>query len=313
MTSVNAIIDVAVANYNNGRYLKELIESLINQSCSNWKLIIVDDASTDNSKDVVAPFLVDERISWIESSTNNGATATFKTAIEAGNSPYIALLGADDTLPSNCIECLLFHFREKPSISMFYTEANQCDSSMNYVQPWPWTKPLDPKRDVFDQINSIFNLIAFRRVAYSKTPGLNESLRRAMDHDLIYKLEEVGEIGFIREPLYNYRVHEGGISQGGKNGQIAYQYALLAKFDALKRRQIPTHQVVGYKDQYSIFHLRSLQHGYSYSSNSWLKHWVVCIKSNPKNFLAASKAYLRIILNKPSKLNEIHISNLEKS
>ena len=313
MTSTDAIIDVAVANYNNGRYLKELIESLLNQSCSRWKLIIVDDASTDQSHEVVKPFLTDDRISWIESSENRGATATFKTAIEAGNSPYIALLGADDTLPANCIERLLFHLQENPSISMFYTEANQCDSSMNFVQPWPWTKPLDPKREVFDQVNSIFNLIAFRRVAYNRTPGLNAHLRRAMDHDLIYKLEEVGEIVFIREPLYNYRVHDGGISQGGKNGQIAYQYALLAKFHAINRRQIPIHQVAGYKDLKSIFHLRSLQHGYNYSNINWLKHWVICIINNPKNFSSASKAYLRLIFNKPSKFNEIHISNLEKS
>jgi glycosyltransferase involved in cell wall biosynthesis len=311
--SKNASVDVAVANYNNGRYLEELIESLLNQSNPNWNLIIVDDASTDNSVEIVTKFLNDKRISFISSSTNLGATATFKKAIEYGTNPYVALLGADDTLPSNAIDRLLFHFENHPSISTFYSKANQCDSAMNYVQPWPLTKPLNPELEIFDQINSIFNLIAFRRVAYNATPGLNPSLRRAMDHDLIYKLEEVGNIGFIQEPLYNYRVHTGGISQGSKNGQIAFQYAILAKLDALQRRRIPFNRVSGFKDLKSLFHLRSLEHCYSYSGSSWLHHLFLCIINNPTNFSAAIKAYLRLVFKKPSIVNEIHISNLEKS
>lgn len=305
-------VDIAVANYNNGRYLIELIHSILAQDNENWKLFIVDDASTDNSMALIKPFVEDDRIKVIAQTFNRGATATFKTAIDAGEGEIVALLGADDTLPPNCIGRLIHHFDQRSKTGTIYTAANQCDSRMNYVQPWPLTEALNPDQDIFEQISRVFNLIAFRRKVYDDTPGLNPALRRAMDHDLIYKLDEAGTIEFVDEPLYNYRVHEGGISQGGANGQIAMQYAILAKLDAFKRRGLTNAKRQESRRLKAVFHLRTLQHFCKYIPGSWFTHFLKSIWYQPSNFFLACKALIRIFLKKPSPYNGIHISNLEK-
>lgn len=306
-------IDIAVANYNNGRYLSELIESVSTQTDGNWHLIIVDDASTDESLEIISRFLSDDRIRLIRHPLNQGATASFKTAIESGTSPYVALLGADDTLPGNCVERLLEYFSSTPKASTVYTNANQCDAEMNYQRPWPHTKPLRSNIPIYAQVNAVFNLIAFRRSSYVQTEGLNPALRRAMDHDLIYKLDEVGKIEHLPEALYNYRVHDGGISQGGKNGQIASQYAFLAKLHCWQRRGTDWSKNPESRMAYSTFHLRCLEHRFSYSNEPWFLHLFKAIQFDSTKIFSAVVAYLRLIFNSPSKKNEIHLSNLEKS
>ena len=305
-------IDIAVANYNNGRYLKELIDSVLNQTSGKWHLIIVDDSSTDESAEIISPYLNDDRIKLIRHPFNQGATASFKTAIENGTSPYVALLGADDTLPGNCVQRLLEYFSSTPLASTVYTNANQCDSEMNYERPWPHTKPLRSNTPIYTQINAVFNLIAFKRSSYDKTEGLNPALRRAMDHDLIYKLDEVGQIEHLPEALYNYRVHDGGISQGGKNGQIAFQYAFLAKLHCWQRRGTDWSKNPESRIAYSIFHLRCLEHRFSYSNEPWLMHLFNVMQYDSTKIFSAVVAYLRLIFKRPSKKNEIHLSNLEK-
>ena len=305
-------IDIAVANYNNGRYLSELIISVSNQTNGNWNLIIVDDASTDNSLEIILPFLSDDRIKLIRHPFNQGATASFKTAIESGTSPYVALLGADDTLARNCVQRLLEYFRSSPQASTVYTNANQCDAQMNFVRPWPHTKPLRSDTPIYNQINAVFNLIAFKRFSYDQTEGLNPGLRRAMDHDLIYKLDEVGQIEHLPEALYNYRVHEGGISQGGKNGQIAFQYAFLAKLHCWQRRGKDWSKNPESRRACSVFHLRCLEHRTSYSNEPWFMHLFKVIRYDFTKIFPAIVAYLRLIFKSPSKKNEIHLSNLEK-
>ena len=65
---------------------------------------------------------------------------------------------------------------------------------------------------------------------------LNLGKKRAVDHDIFMKLEEVGDIAFVDQPLYYYRRHESGISQGTGNGLLAANFGIMAKMKAYKRR-----------------------------------------------------------------------------
>jgi hypothetical protein len=75
----------------------------------------------------------------------------------------------------------------------------------------------------------------FKRDIYQKTAGFNSNQKRAVDKDLILKMEEVTNFKFINQPLYYYRYHEGGISQG-KNEFEAVIYFYIAKCKAYQRR-----------------------------------------------------------------------------
>ena len=250
-------MDLVVANYNNGRFLPELVESVRAQTHHDWHLYIVDDCSTDNSADYFAPYAEDDRITVIQLAQNGGATHAFKVGIEAGQSDLIGMIGADDALEPHAVERMRAPFAADLLLACAYSECINCDATMKPLSKRDHAKPLDPNKSVFEQLYSIFNFIVFRRAAYERTDGLDGSLRRAMDHDLILRLEEVGTFAFVPEILYRYRTHEGGISQGG-NWMLAELYSLLARINAYERRQKKPISVNAFRALQLKFHRRSL-------------------------------------------------------
>ena len=72
---------VLIANYNNAKYIKKAIESVLKQTYKNWEIVIVDDASTDNSLEVIRPYLKDKRIKLVKHKENQG-WETLEDAIE---------------------------------------------------------------------------------------------------------------------------------------------------------------------------------------------------------------------------------------
>lgn len=250
-------MDLVVANYNNGRFLPALVDSVRAQTHHDWHLYIVDDCSTDDSAAYFAPFADDDRITVIQLTHNGGATHAFKVGIEAGQSDLIGLIGADDALEPFALERMRVPFDNDTKLACAYSECMDCDANLKPLSKRDHAKPLNPDKSVFEQLYSIFNFIVFSRAAYARTDGLDGSLRRAMDHDLILRLEEVGTFAFVPEVLYRYRTHDSGISQGG-NWMLAELYSLLARINAYERREKKPISTSAFKALKLRFHRRSL-------------------------------------------------------
>jgi len=87
-------VSVIIPTYNYGRFLGEALQSVLDQTFDDFDLIVVDDGSTDNTKEVVASF-EDNRIKYIYQQ-NRGVAAAQNVGILASKGEYVALLGADD-------------------------------------------------------------------------------------------------------------------------------------------------------------------------------------------------------------------------
>lgn len=75
------LVSIIMPSYNTEDYIGESIQSVINQTYSNWELIIVDDCSNDNTDNVVKPFLADSRIKYFKNEHNSGAAVTRNKAL----------------------------------------------------------------------------------------------------------------------------------------------------------------------------------------------------------------------------------------
>jgi glycosyltransferase involved in cell wall biosynthesis len=123
-------ISVVVPAYNAESYIAESIKSVLQQSFTNWELIIIDDGSTDNTAEIANTFLTDHRITLIKQA-NKGVSAARNAGIRAAKGGYITFLDADDTyLPSNLSEKYSV-FVNNGAIDFVYCDMMQCDEKLN--------------------------------------------------------------------------------------------------------------------------------------------------------------------------------------
>src|SRR4051794_9639418 len=88
-------ISVLMPAYNSGKYVGEAIQSILNQTYSNFELFIIDDGSKDNTKEVISNFK-DDRIKFFQNEENLGLIITRNKLIQLATSPFIAFLDSDD-------------------------------------------------------------------------------------------------------------------------------------------------------------------------------------------------------------------------
>ena len=96
------LFSVLIANYNNGKYLMDAIESVRQQTYTNWEIILVDDSSTDNSHELYKELEQDERIHIFLNNQNRGCGYTKHRCAELANGEICGFLDPDDYYPMLC-------------------------------------------------------------------------------------------------------------------------------------------------------------------------------------------------------------------
>jgi len=230
----NLQFSILMANYNNASYVEEAIKSVLSQTYSNWELVIVDDCSIDKSVQIIEKFLNGDRIKLIQHKFNKGYGSTLNTAAENASNQILAILDADDKLHPKALEIMINTYKNNPNCGFIYSTMWNCDSELKNCIENDWIGPVIPEKTNIFKIK-VSHLKTFMKAAYLKTPGFDSSQKRAADKDIIFKLEEVTDFKFVDLPLYFYRWHGLGISQG-KSGYIPEFYHYLAKLHAYRRR-----------------------------------------------------------------------------
>ena len=115
--------DIIMPVYNSREYVKEAIESVKKQSYKNWRLIIIDDFSTDSTIEEINNAIKDikEKVLFIESNKHNGVSKTRNIGIEKSTNRYIAFLDADDKWQENKLEKQI-QFMQNGNYSFSYTK-----------------------------------------------------------------------------------------------------------------------------------------------------------------------------------------------
>lgn len=102
------LITVAMATYNGQSYIRQQLNSILNQTYQELEIIIVDDCSSDNTLELITSFK-DERITVLSNDYNMGVAKSFERAIENSSGDYIALCDQDDIWVANKLETLMVH------------------------------------------------------------------------------------------------------------------------------------------------------------------------------------------------------------
>ena len=100
----NPIIDIIIPNYNKGKYIEECLDSVLNQTYKYWKIYLVDDCSSDNSKEILKRYANKENINLFFLKDNLGPSYCRNYGIKNSNSEFVSFLDADDYWPKNKLQ-----------------------------------------------------------------------------------------------------------------------------------------------------------------------------------------------------------------
>ena len=136
--NTSPLFSVLIANYNNGKYLMDAIESVYAQTYTNWEIILVDDASTDNSKELYKELANDSRIHIFYNDENRGCGYTKRRCAELANGELCGFLDPDDMLTNEAIEYMVNTHLLDDSLSMAYSSLALIDSQKNVISVPKW-------------------------------------------------------------------------------------------------------------------------------------------------------------------------------
>jgi len=234
------LFSVLIANYNNGNYLQEAIDSVLGQTYTNWEVVIVDDKSTDNSFEIYDKYKDDKRFRFYYNENNEGCGYTKRRCAELAKGELCGFLDPDDALMPTAIEVMVKAHAEHPECSLIYSTCYRYSGDRSENMPiWDYIGEIPEDSDfLIYRKKLVSHFVSFKRAAYLKTDGIDASLQAAVDRDLYYRLEEQGALLHLPVPLYYYRINnEKSISIGSKEADIkAYHNCVKSELNAICRR-----------------------------------------------------------------------------
>jgi len=247
---------VLIANYNNGKYFKDCWESLLAQTEQDFEVVIVDDASTDDSVHVIKEIVNgDKRVSLYFNDTNKGCGFTKHKCATLAKSPISGFLDPDDTLEPQAISVMIKAHMQSLECSIVHSKYKLVDLDLNLLKLGEQGGDIpDGKTYLTYGKGAITAFASFKTDLYIRSGGISPNFKRAVDQDLYYKLEEQGATVFINEYLYNYRVTPQSISCN-KNEYKATYWHIEAMKDAVRRRGMR-------KDEIFVFRLMQKEFEY---------------------------------------------------
>ena len=204
MNKENFLVTVYITNFNYGKFIKQAIESVLMQTEQSFELIIIDDGSTDNSKEIIEKYkdLKNIRIVYQK---NKGLNVTNNIALRAARGKYIVRLDADDYFSPNALELLLEKLESDSMLGMVFPDYFLVDSQGEVLER--------QKRHDFDNEVKLFDQAAHGactmiRVQFLREiGGYDESFSCQDGYELWVKFTSKFKVSNINEPLFYYRKH----------------------------------------------------------------------------------------------------------
>ncbi|HWP93499.1 MAG TPA: glycosyltransferase [Thermodesulfobacteriota bacterium] len=204
-----AKVSVIIPTHNRAEYLRLAIASVLNQSYRGLEIVIVDDASADNTFEVVTSF-DDERIKYLRHALCKGGSAARNTGIMNSSSKYVAFLDDDDEwLPDKLRKQLDLLEKASSKIGAVYTGHMVVDyNSRNVIRIWSPKKRGNIYEAMFEaNWVSTTSSVLLRRECFERVGLFDENLPSFQDYDMWIRISKEFNFEYINETLVKYRIH----------------------------------------------------------------------------------------------------------
>jgi glycosyltransferase involved in cell wall biosynthesis len=298
-------VSIILPNYNYARYLDERIQSLLHQTYTDFELIIVDDASTDNSLEVIRKYTHDSRVKTLFFEQNSGLPyKRWNNGADLAQGKYILFAGADDHCEPTLVEKLVEKLEQNPEVGLAYSQSMRINSEGRVRGSLKTrTDELDRQRWTHDYVNNgkdecrylvVKNTIPnasavlLRRSVFEEAGQFDASLRLSADWMLWAKILMISDIAFVAEPLNYFRLHSTTVtSNTRKQGKHVEE----------------DYRVISFIINHVALPQKSIDKAYNRLVNRWVNSILNSALSQPKEVISKARFFYEIARHQDKKVN----------
>jgi glycosyltransferase involved in cell wall biosynthesis len=231
-----ASIDVLLTVYNGERFIAQTLDSVLAQTFTDWRLIIVDDLSTDRTAEIVASYVErDPRILLVKGE-HKGIAAAANIGLTHVTAPLVARLDGDDIALPERLQVQFDYLQQHPDVLavgsdvMLIDEHNKPLRRRKAPTGWENIREILKTRNCMCHPSATIRTEALRRIG-----GYRDKFKNSLDYDLWLRISEIGKIENISQDLLLYRRHASQVSASG-NAHRQTIYSVGAATDYFLRK-----------------------------------------------------------------------------
>jgi|HubBroStandDraft_2_1064218.scaffolds.fasta_scaffold104042_1 glycosyltransferase involved in cell wall biosynthesis len=223
------LVSVLVTNYNYGRFLDKALDSVLNQTYSNFEIIVCDDGSTDDSKQILDRYAHSDPRVKVMFRANGGQPAAMNDAFRRSSGEIVCLLDADDLFEPWKIQNVVEKFRSDGKLGIVGNSMKVIDAHGSLIRTIRYDEEgyLGPSiyRLRTKNITPPCSGLSFRRRILDEIFPLPEVLRIAADGAIIGPAVNLAAMGIIRDPLSSWRIHgDNNAADGGSLPELSPEW-----------------------------------------------------------------------------------------
>ncbi len=213
------LVSVILPVFNTEKYIAKSIQSILDQTFTNFELIIINDGSTDNTETIIKRFR-DPRIVYVENPGNKGLIFSLNRGIDVARSDIIARMDADDVAIGSRLKKQYEFLLSHPDYGLVASQVQLIDENGKYLEIW---KDAKHEEDIFYKLHFVnvlyHSTVMFRRKLVQDLGGYDKDALHMEDYALWLKLSKKTKIYQFNEVLVNLRILNESISRKHKKIQ----------------------------------------------------------------------------------------------
>jgi glycosyltransferase involved in cell wall biosynthesis len=274
--SMTPIVSVIIPVYQGDRFIAEAIESVLNQTYNNYEIIVINDGSTDNSGDLLLPYL--DKIRYVYQD-NQGVAAARNLGIQMAKGEFMAFLDQDDFWLADKLALQVACFQAQPTLGIVnsgWQRVNELGKAIVNIEPWHKASELDLR--AWLQWKPVLpSAMMFSRQWLERAGGFDNRFTQSSDVDMVLRLALMGcEAAWVPQITVCYRQHQCN-TMNNSIEQAESIYAVIDNFFA--RPDLPTQICL-------------LEKNVRYQTLVWVAWYLYCT-----GYLPEMKRYLEQSLN----------------
>ena len=236
----NPLVSIVTPSYNQGEFIEETIQSVLNQDYAHIEYIVIDGGSTDNTVDILKKY--DDKIIWV-SEKDRGQTEAINKGYKKAKGEILGWINSDDTYQPGAIKKTVDYFKTHPDIKVVHGAGYYIDRDNRILRPY--CSDPNAKASLPQTLNMCQPAFFIMREVIENVGLLDSNLHYCMDYEFIIRISRKYDIGFLDEYVANLRLYKGNKS--------SYYQKMHAEVMEVQRKyfgKVSFNQAFAYSNEY---------------------------------------------------------------